>query len=187
TAIRVSQHLAKDREEQYRECFKLLFDETIPLRDRIASFNDRVTVIYREIGTLGHHHDERTMATFLTFHNPEKYAFYKDSYYQKYCKLLGIPSRQKGEKYVHYLDLLNQFKSKFIDNDSELLRMVSAVIPPNAYQDPAHTLLAQDILYTMLDKDQKKEIDIKNGNVYKISMGSLSDDELEECLQESVV
>lgn len=187
TAIRVSQHLAKDREEQYRECFKLLFDETIPLRDRIASFNDRVTVIYREIGTLGHHHDERTVATFLTFHNPEKYAFYKDSYYQKYCKLLGIPSKQKGEKYVHYLDLLNQFKSKFIDNDSELLRMVSAVIPPNAYQDPAHTLLAQDILYTMLDKDQKKEIDIKNGNVYKISMGSLSDDELEECLQESVV
>ena len=186
TAIRVSQHLANDREEQYRGCFKILFDESVPLQDRIKKFSDNISAIYREIGTLGHHHDERTLATFLTFHNPERYSFYKDSFYQKYCKLLDIPSKQKGEKYVHYLELLNQFKAKFIDTDNELLSMVNALIPPDAYHDDTHTLLAQDILYTVLDKGQK-EIDIETANVYKISMGSLSNDELEECLRESII
>lgn len=186
TAIRVSQHLANDREEQYRECFKVLFNETIPLQDRITDFSDRILAVYREIGTLGHHHDERTIATFLTFHNPEKYSFYKDSFYQKYCKLLGIPSKVKGEKYVHYLELLNQFKAKFIDTDNALLSMVNALIPTDAYKDPTHTLLAQDILYTMLDKG-REEINIENASVYKISMGSLSNDEIEECLRESLI
>ncbi len=187
TAMRVSRHLANDREEQYRGCFKALFNETIPLQDRITKFSDAILTVYREIGgTLGHHHDERTIATFLTYHNPERYSFYKDSYYQKYCKLLGIASKRKGEKYVHYLELLNQFKAKFIDTDNELLSTVSNLIPPDAYKDPTHTLLAQDILYTMLDKGSE-EIDIENANVYKISMGSLSNDELEECLRESLI
>jgi 5-methylcytosine-specific restriction protein B len=186
TAVRVSQHLANEREEQYRDCVKLLFDETIPLQDRITDFSDRILAVYREIGTLGHHHDERTIATFLTFHNPEKYSFYKDSFYQKYCKLLGIPSRDKGKKYVHYLELLNQFKEKFIETDRGLLSMVDALIPTDAYKDPTHTLLAQDILYTMLDKG-REEINIENASVYKISMGSLSDDELEECIHESLI
>lgn len=188
-AISVSNHIAAERQEPYRECFKELFNEAAPLQNRVTSFGSKTLAIYRQFvpeDKYPHHQDERTMATFLTYHNPEKYSFYKDSFYQKYCKLLGIKSKKKGEKYVHYLELLSEFKEKFIDTDAELLKAVNALIPANAYKDPTHTLLAQDILYTLLDKGLE-EIDIENFNVFKISMGSFSNEEMEACMRDSIV
>lgn len=185
-AIAVSNHLAKDRPEPYRECLIRLFDESVPLQKRITDFTAFIQEIYKDVGTLSHHHDERTVATLLTYHNPEKYAFYKDSFYQKYCKLLGIQSHNKGEKYVHYLELLKQFISTHISTNKELLEMVQELLPAEAYKDPTHTVLAQDILYTVLDKGQE-QIDIENAKVFKVSMGSLSIEEMDACMNQSIV
>lgn len=148
-------HLAADRTESYRDCMRALFNENIPLNERIKTFFDDTLKLYRELipdERLSHHQDERTMATFLTYHNPDKYTFFKDSFYQQYCKLLGIKPKWKGEKYVHYLELVDDLITNYINDDQQLLGLAESNIPQNYFQDPNHLLLAQDILYQTLDK-----------------------------------
>ncbi|GAB3527673.1 hypothetical protein GCM10027443_04500 [Pontibacter brevis] len=152
--IGVIHHLAKDRPEAYRACFKVLFDESTPLADRLKRFSSETLQLYRELvpdEKLSHHHDERTMATLLTYYNPDKYTFYKDSFYKKCCNLVGVKAKKAGEKYIHYLDLLDNLISEYLEPDTELLELVKQILPNDAFHDSNHKILAQDILYKMLD------------------------------------
>jgi 5-methylcytosine-specific restriction protein B len=151
--------LAKEKTEEYRACMKKLFDETQPLENRVTNFVSEADNLYNQISPLNtSHHDERTIATLLTYKYPEKYAFYKDSFYQKYCKLLNIPTEKKNKKYVHYLELLQDLKENFLQKDAELLEIVKGFLPENNYADTSLNILAQDILYQVLDR----ELDINN-------------------------
>ncbi len=58
-----------------------------------------------------------------------EYTFYKSSFYKKYCKLLGIKEAKKNEKYVHYLELINQLIETYIKPDKELISKVRSYIP----------------------------------------------------------
>lgn len=148
-------HLLRDRTEPYRDCFKVLFDEKLPLVERVKYFNEETLKIYRELvpdEKLSHHQDERTIATFLTYHNPNKYALYKYSFYKKYCNLIGVKPKKKNEKYVHYLDLLHDFIERYIKPDQELISLVKNQLPPDVFEDANFLLLAQDILYGTLER-----------------------------------
>ena len=155
--ISVIHHIVKERPEEFREAFKHLFDETIELPERISYFNEQTLKIYRDIdptNTYSHHQDERTMATYLAFHDSSKYAFYKDSFYQKYCKLIGLKPEKKGKKLVHYLTLLDEFIENYILEDSELLDLKKELLTDDCYEDDNHKIYAQDILYSTLDQQK---------------------------------
>ena len=114
-SIAVINNLAKSKPEELRELFKSLYDESKSLKERIINFNVDSLALYRSLGEkLGHHQDERAIATYLTFHNPEKYTLYKSTFYKKFCLLLGVKPAGKNEKYIHYLELLNEFIEKYI-------------------------------------------------------------------------
>jgi len=163
-AYGVMKHLAKDRPDKYRECLQALFNEKQALQERITTFDSKVMEVYREVNSEhGHHHDERTMATLLTYHNPDKYTFYKDSFYKKYCRLIGEKPAKKGKKYVHYMHLINQFITEYIEKDAELIQLVKSIIPQH-YDGSNHLLLAQDILYQMLDKGDDINYWVFQGN-----------------------
>lgn len=153
--IAVINHLALEKSEPYRECIKVLFDDEKPLIDRVKYFYNNTLKIYRELipdEKLSHHHDERTIATFLTYHDPRKYTFFKDSFYQKLCKLLNEKAKEKCEKYVHYMELIQEFVQNYILEDNELLEIIKPLIDsPDCFQDDNHLILAQDILYQTLD------------------------------------
>jgi len=157
-------HLAKDKTEELRQLFVNLFDENRDLTERVKSFNKETLKIYRELGeTLPHHQDERSIATYLTFHNSKKYTFYKSSYYKKYCKLLGIKEAKKNEKFTHYLTLINDLIEDYIIPDNVLVNQVKGLIP-EYYDGSNHNLLAQDILFQMLDKKAEMNYWIFQGN-----------------------
>lgn len=156
----VANFVVEKEPEQYRECFKQLFDESVLLDTRIIDFETEFNNIYRLIGgTLQNHHDERTMATILTFHNPKKYTFYKNSFYKEFCNLLGIKSKAIGHKYAHYLELIDSFISDYLLNDQELLDLVDGELSkyPDCYEDQNRNILAQDIIYQMYDKLGNKD------------------------------
>jgi len=147
-------HMAADAPEAYKACFNILFDETKPLRDRINYFDSETLKIFRQLVAekrLSHHQDERTMATFLTYHNPDKYTFYKNSFYQSFCDLLNVNPKKKGEKYVHYLELIEEFINEYIVKDQELIEIFRSKLPDNSFKDKNFKILAQDILYQGLD------------------------------------
>jgi 5-methylcytosine-specific restriction protein B len=152
-AIGVIRHIAKDRPEELRTAFVNLFDEAKDLTSRIDSFSKEALKVYREIGgELNHHQDERSIATYLAFHDSLHYAFYKDSFYRKYCNLIGVKSKPKGEKYTHYLSLLNDFINDYVQEDSELLDIKSELLKDDCFTDSNHQIFAQDILYSTLDR-----------------------------------
>jgi hypothetical protein len=150
----VIKHIAKEKPEKYRKCFKFLFDESKPLVERMKFFREETLKIYREINeNMPHHHDERTMATLLTYHNPEKYTFFKDSFYQDYCKLIGLEARKAGEKYDHYLKLIDDLVNKYINKDQELLDLINNILQTGYFRDENHKILAQDILFMTMDAE----------------------------------
>jgi 5-methylcytosine-specific restriction protein B len=152
--------LAKSKPEELRILFKELFNESVDLTERVNSFNKETLQMYNQIeGKHSHHQDERSIATYLTFHNPEKYTFYKSSFYTAYCKLAGIKKAKKNEKYVHYLTLIDDLIENYIKPDVELISQVQEYLP-EYYDGTNHNLLAQDILYQMFDQNE----DVKSAN-----------------------
>lgn len=148
-------HIASDKPEELRQAFIALYDEKQGLTERIKAFRKDTLALYRAIGqTEGHHQDERSAAAYLTLQYPEKYTFYKASFYNKFCQLLDVKKAKTTEKYTHYLELLENFIEDYIVTDQELISQVKNLIP-EYYDGSNHLLLAQDILFQMLD--QKKE------------------------------
>lgn len=151
-ALAVRSTIVKAKPDEYRKAYRLLFDEKIDLISRVIAFQQAIKELYTSLGyTLGHHHDERTIATVLAFYKPDEYPLYKNSFYEKYCKLIGIKSGAKDEKYAHYIGMLNFFINDYIVNDKELLQLKQQFLNSNSYPDNQNLILAQDILYQTLD------------------------------------
>lgn len=160
-ALAVLHIILKVDTEAIRSFFKDLFNENIDLSSRVVKFSDATQEVYRvNGGQKQHHQDERSIATYLTFYNPEKYTFYKYSFYKKLCGLLKENEVGRHEKYQHYLLLLNRIIEEYIQDDVELIDLVKSYVPE--YDGSNHLLLAQDILYQMLDKqDNVNEVNVK--------------------------
>lgn len=157
--VAVMYELAEKKPAEYKASLLALFDENNALSDRIPTFIAETLQLYRDIGQqLSHHHDERTCATLLAYRDPDQYPLYKNSFYQKYCKLIGETPRKKGEKYVHYRELLQDLIDDYIKEDQELLDLVREHLPNEAYDDRNHLVTAQDILYQMLDLQEKHAV-----------------------------
>lgn len=162
--IAVRNHIARERPEEYRKAFIALFDESIDLSERLVAFQKDIGVIYKSMGeTLHHHHDERSISTFLSFYYPDKYILYKNSFYTKYCKLLGIKQVKRNERYIHYLSLAKKFIETYIVADDELLEIKNNFLTPDCYPDTNNLIFAQDIFYQSLDAG-KEDVDGENLN-----------------------
>lgn len=160
-AMATTRHLASAVPEEFRACLKILFDESQPIAQRLPKYISETLHVYRTIvpeARFGSHHDERTAGVLLAYHFPDRYAIYKDSFYKKFCKLLGIPHRKKGSKLFHFQELVKELIDKFISKDQELLDLTKRNLNENCYPDPAHFLLAQNILYMVLDQGKGIEL-----------------------------
>src|SRR5436190_17357351 len=128
----VMMDLARQRPEILRTALNVLFDESKLLVDRIRDSRVLIDATYKEIvPDKSPHFDERTQATLLTFKNPNIYTFYKNYFYQKLCRLLSISTRSTGQKYEHYLELINEFVDEYILEDIELLSLVDSILTPD--------------------------------------------------------
>ena len=167
----VLRHIAKTQPEALRTYFTELFDENVGLERRMIAFNQNTLAVYRAMGENNpHHQDERSMATYLTYHDPSKYTFYKSGFYLPFCNLMGVEAADKNKKYIHYLELLDTFINTYIVEDKELIDLVKFYIP-SYYDGTNHLLLAQDILFTMLNKEGVMENEERKINYWIYAPG----------------
>lgn len=144
-----------------------LFNHEKDLEVRIKNYSEESLKLYRlDEKKLGHHQDERSIASYLAFQDANKYPLYKDSFYKKFCKLNGVTNKPKGQKYVHYKSMLENFIDEYIKPDQELIDLVRSYLPENAHEDSNHYILAQDVLYQMLDQEPEEAKDW-NFEMYK--------------------
>jgi len=162
--------------EPYREILKRLFDENVPLQLRIERYRDDAESLFKTIAkkkNLSAQHDERTIASILTYHNPGHYTFFKNEYYFKYCDYIGEPRPKAGLKYVHYLGLIHKLIEENIVNNTELLNLKNSFLDGDCYQDPNHMIFAQDILYFnfvhAVEKEATKDALNKDKHWYQLA------------------
>lgn len=165
--LAVRKRILDNYPQEYQACFVKLFNDADDITQRVKNFMNDVQDVYKKSkGEKAHHHDERTISTFLTFHNPDKYTFFKDSFYTAYCKMKGIKPKPKGEKYTHYMELVNDFRDQYVLPDAELLSLFNEFMNTDCFEDEQHLVKVQDILYQMLDKgnDEPNDIETENEN-----------------------
>ena len=149
TAIR---NFAKYEQEEYRKLFRVLFDESILLQERIEKFTDSCKTLWdNKIKAKFTTHtsamcDERLISCFLTFHNPQKYTFYKNDVYKNLCKLLEIKPRKAGHKLVHFYELLEQYVIPEIKEEEDLISSINDELADNGYIQ-SMPLTAQTVLW----------------------------------------
>ncbi len=154
-SISALNRIASDKAEETKKILIRLFDETIDLGERLKIFPKEVDKLIKQIDpTLNGNQDERAMSVYLTFMYPNKYTYYKDSYYSKYCDLINEKKSDKGSKYLHYLELIEEFKQKYILEDKELWDLTNATLPESAWKDEGGNILAQDILFYFQFQDE---------------------------------
>ena len=149
TAIR---NFVKYEPEEYRKLFIALFDENILLQERIENFTESCKTLWDDkIKAKFTNHtiamcDERLISCFLTFHNPQKYTFYKNDVYKNLCKLLGVKPRKAGLKLVHFYELLDQYVIPEIEKENELILSINDEIKNNGCIQ-SMPLTAQTVLW----------------------------------------
>lgn len=141
--------------EETREQFRNLFDEKKDITSRINSFEQTVDSLMKKIDeNRSGFQDERAVSVYLTFMYPDKYYFFKDSYYSKFVELFNKKKAGKGLKYASFIWLCNDFKEKYVKNNDELWQLTNAILPTTAWPDSSRNILTQDILYCGLDQKE---------------------------------
>ena len=149
TAIR---NFAKYEPEEYRKLIRALFDENTLLQERVENFTESCKTLWDDkIKAKFTNHtsamcDERLISCFLTFHNPQKYTFYKNDVYKNLCKLLEVKPRKAGLKLVHFYELLDQYVIPEIEKEDELILSINDELTDNGYIQ-SMPLTAQTVLW----------------------------------------
>jgi hypothetical protein len=150
----------KHSPEIVRQMFLMLFNEEIDLKERITNFQktakDLIPVLKKDLGKkqLNHQQDERTLSVYLGFRYPEKYCLFKDDYYQALCKFIEEQPQNTGNKLIHFLSLIEEFKKDYILQDLELLQAHKELNPDIDWNDT--NLIIQNILFTQLPSYQNQ-------------------------------
>lgn len=152
--FQVSRHLIEERPVQYKDLWLALFDESNPFEKRLDDFQNGVNSLYADIGTQNKqtHHDERSIAVIMAMRDASQYPLYKYSFHEKFCRSLGVKPAGSPRNYLQYIDLLRDFVNEYVRNDQELLSLTKKYVPDTDILDPNHLLLAQNILYVVLDQ-----------------------------------
>ena len=104
--------------------------------------------------------DERLISCFLTFHDPQKYTFYKSDVYGSLCNLVGVETKKAGKKLTHFYELLHQHLLPLVEQDTELTLSINKELQKEGYIQST-MLTAQTVLWyyvSKLRKDSKRQV-----------------------------
>ncbi len=97
-----------------------LLNESRSIDERLATFKAEMrSLCPSEWKTCAN--DERTAAAILMCKYPEKYTVYKDEVYQLLCQYFGFDNRKAGQKFTHFIEIINKFAAEFGETVQEIM------------------------------------------------------------------
>jgi len=153
--IGMIQGFAEFDEDRTRNMFRVLFNESQDIKDRIRFFCDESEAI-RKSGPetwKNHYQDPRAISVYLSFMYPDKYFIYKYSELKKAVDILGSDFTFKGRSdvpnfYMRVCDYMNTIRER-IANDKQLCDMLDNLIAKNGsnYPDAHRNIATDDFIY----------------------------------------
>lgn len=163
---------AKDDSEATKNAFRMLFDESKDIRQRIQSFIDFADDRKQNHNPnkwKSHYQDCRAISAYLCLMYPTKYYFYKQSQYNDAKELIGF-EQPKGfsaiDKLLKYYEICDEIY-EVIKSDTELIDIVNEELYSNEKMNFALHLFVQDILYYHVQKvkndgEDSTSLEVKN-------------------------
>lgn len=148
----VLEKLLAAQSDELRQCCTHLVDESKPLDMRLADFKSEMKFICRENKEKVLPNDERTASAILMCVYPDKYTIYQDKYYQYICNYLGVKSRKPGQKYKHFMEIIDSCVSEFGADIQQ--RMLPEI---NKYPIKPLNLAIQTLFYCIFTKMEKEK------------------------------
>ncbi|MEX2445187.1 MAG: AAA family ATPase [Alkalispirochaeta sp.] len=153
---------ARERPEDTRKLMGELFDQNISMDERYRKYVSGMEGMLGDLRARAGKHinaqqDERTVAFLLSMRFPAEHYLYKDSYYQKLCRLLGTEPAAAGTKYRHFVSIADEVKSEVVLTDSELLDLHHRVLTEDSYHGDDTNLIVQNLLYVSLDQRTEQD------------------------------
>lgn len=160
----VIKYLVDNKADKTRVCCQHLIDESVPLNDRLAAFKSEMKALcpskWKNTAN-----DERTASALLTCVYPETYTFYKDEIYKNICDYFGYTSRKAGQKYEHYLELVNGFVKSYGEEIQQI--MLNEI---KEFKNKPLNLAVQTLFWCMKDymkEELKKKMTTETNNSSK--------------------
>lgn len=165
---------ARKEPEQVRELFRLLYDLSLDIKERIETFRigiDNIVKKHKEGSMLKSYQDHRAVMVYLNMRYPEKYYLYKYKMFLEFARLIDYAELPKAGD----IDLVFMFEGMCdmilnrVMQDEELLQMYEN--RKSKYYDPEYHLLVQDIVYSALYYnnqeflEEEEEIFVKDFNL----------------------
>ncbi|MBO7485949.1 MAG: AAA family ATPase [Spirochaetaceae bacterium] len=154
-------------DSRFENVYKNLINESKDLSLRLQDFKEAISSFYNDSEKKRILKDEHSASLFLTCNNPQKYTFYKASYYESLCKYLHIDSEEAGEKYEHYLSLIDEFVP-LVEADSEIMNFYNE---HTKNFEKSSKLIAQNIIYVLFESGK---------NLVKLAEGAIEMSKAEE-------
>ena len=116
----VLKSLWESKPEELTSVGNHLLDESKPIDERLAVFKDEMRALCpSDWKTCAN--DERTAAAILMCKYPERYTVYKDEVYQLLCQYFGFDSRKAGQKFSHFIEIIDKFAAEYGEAIQEIM------------------------------------------------------------------
>ena len=131
---------AQNEPEIVRSMFLSLFDETIDVVERIASFKQRSEELIDKLGLIGksHYQYENAISTYLWLRYPDKYYIYKYSEVKAVSETLKSNYKFKKGAYAdnirNSISLYNELNEE-LKKDDEIIHLLKERITSDCYPD----------------------------------------------------
>ena len=152
--IGMIQGFAEFDEDRTRNMFRVLFDESQDIKERIKFFFNESESI-RKSGPKtwkNHYQDLRAVSVYLTFMYPEKYFIYKYTELRNCVKTLGddftFPGKTSPEFYGRVVDYCDGLRGRLTANQAVcnvLDKLINA--NPKCYEDKHRNIATVDFIY----------------------------------------
>ena len=139
----VIKYLVDNKANDLKVCGEELLDEIQPINVRLAAFKVTMKAMCPSDWN-NCANDERTAAAIMTCANPEVYTFYKDEVYQNICQYFGYESRKPGQKYSHFIELINIFVDLYGEEIQQI--MLNEI---NGFKNKPLNLAVQTLFWCM--------------------------------------
>lgn len=138
-----------------KEMYLALFDESIPVAERIESFAGAADELFQRheaAGTGGSHYQTtNAISTYLTLRYPGRYYIYKYTKAKEFAKAISYgegPRKGDVRSVVSYFNMCNAIR-EIIVADETLMELSQSSLGPAHYEDLAGNLLVDDIVYAL--------------------------------------
>lgn len=161
--MRMIIRFAEQEPETVREMFWALFTEETELTQRIEIFQQSAEELLIRGGFKAenkrHFQSDKNILRYLFFHYPERYYLYQYGKLAEVSKLIGYDADCKegdSQNIDTYMDMAEQIRNE-VERDKELLSMLRKKLTADCYQDQAHHLLTDDIIFYGYCQQKKKK------------------------------